>query len=266
MTTTRIDVLRARLREEAQRRGGDPRDVDVLFGRSTAWLVAHGDEVIDDESLVALAARRFAGEPLQYLVRTAHFYGREFYVDDRVLIPRPETELLVEAVLQRAPRGARIVDVGAGSGCIAITLQLERPDLRVTAVDRSLAALAVSRRNRDALGATVRLAASDVLTSVRAFDYVVSNPPYIRLADVEGLQIEVRDHEPHMALTPGPAGTEIIERLIVATRGLPLAMEIGYGQTDEVRALAAAHGRVVEAVLPDLAGIERVVVLSAHVD
>ncbi|HKO01062.1 MAG TPA: methyltransferase, partial [Thermoanaerobaculia bacterium] len=93
-------------------------------------------------------SRRIAGEPLQYIRGRADFYGREFYVDHRVLIPRPETELLVERVLQIAPRGARIVDVGAGSGCIAVTLKLERDDLDVVAVDLSLGALAVAKRNR----------------------------------------------------------------------------------------------------------------------
>lgn len=255
-----IDAIRARYREHR-------RDVDLLLadllGRSTSWLVAHGDQLVDESLIDAQMQRRIKGEPLQYIRRRCEFYGREFFVDDRVLIPRPETELLVEAVLRIAPRGARIVDVGAGSGCIGITLKLERDDLDVIAVDRSLAALAVARRNRDALSARVRLAASDVLSATRTqFQLVVSNPPYIPAADVETLEVQVREHEPRMALTPGPRGTEVIEKLFAQAGRARVAMEIGFGQEADVRAVAEAHRFRVEEVLPDLAGIPRVVVSS----
>jgi release factor glutamine methyltransferase len=245
-----------------------PRDVDVLLadltGRTLAWLFAHGDEPADAAPLDALLARRFAGEPLQYIRGRADFFTRTFFVDDRVLIPRPETEILVEAAIERIPRGARVVDIGTGSGCIALTLALERPDLRVVAADASLGALAVAKRNRDALGARVGLAASDVLRAVRDFDVIVSNPPYIAAAEVETLAAEVRDHEPRIALTPGARGTEIIERIFAEASRRPVMMEIGYGQTDAVRAVAERFGYRVDDVLRDLAGIERVVVSSAH--
>ena len=265
----RLDALRARLREEALARGASPRDVDLLLadhlGRSLPWIVAHGDEFVDADAIRPLLERRMAGEPLQYIRGTTEFYSREFFVDDRVLIPRPETELLVEAALARAPHGARVVDIGTGSGCIAVSLALERPDLRVVAVDRSLAALAVAKRNRDALGARVALATSDVSSAIdAAFDVVVSNPPYIPTRDVEELATEVRDHEPRMALTPGPRGTEVIERILAQARGATVLLEIGFGQEADVRAVASAHAYEVETVLPDLAGIPRVVVLSAH--
>ena len=172
-----------------------------------------------------------------------------------MLIPRPETELVVEAAAARAPRGARVVDVGTGSGCIAVTLALERPDLRVIGVDISVAALAVARRNRDRLGARVSFAASDLLEAVKDVDLIVSNPPYIPAADVDTLQTEVKDHEPRAALTPGPRGTEVIERLLRAN--LPVILEIGYGQAD------ALHGEADE-IIDDLAGIPRVVVSSAR--
>jgi release factor glutamine methyltransferase len=224
-----------------------------------------------------MLVRRYAGEPIQYIRGRAEFYGRDFFVDDRVLIPRPETELLVEATLDRAPRGARVVDVGTGSGCIALTLALERPDLRVTGVDKSIAALAVAKRNRDALGAKARLAASDLLDSIRTSDVIVSNPPYIPEADVETLATEVRDFEPRIALTPGPRGTEAIERILEACRAgfsppgraearptFPLVlMEVGFGQEQSVRDVAKAHGFTVDDFLDDLAGIPRVVVLSS---
>lgn len=194
---------------------------------------------------------------MQYIRGRCDFYAREFLVDDRVLIPRPETELVVEEAVRRAPRGATVVDAGTGSGCIAISLALERPDLRVIGVDISVAALALAKRNRDRLGARVELAASDLLDGIRHADLIVSNPPYIPAADIDGLQREVRDHEPRSALTPGPRGTEAIERLVKT--GVPLIVEIGFGQLDAVRALTR-----VDAVVPDLAGIPRVVVSSAH--
>jgi release factor glutamine methyltransferase len=249
----------------------NPRDLDVLLadtlGRSMAWLFAHGDEEVDEARFEERVRRRLGGEPLQYIRGMCHFYGRELSVDERVLIPRPETELLVEQALLRLAPGSRVLDVGTGSGCIAVSLALERADLRVSAVDASVAALAVAKRNRDALGARVALAASDVLSAVRgAFDLVVSNPPYIPAADVETLAPEVRDHEPRRALTPGPRGTEVIERLLAEAHGVTgrVMFEIGYGQADEVRALAAAHRWTIADVLDDLAGIARVVVLSAH--
>ena len=213
----------------------------------------------------ALIERRFAGEPLQYIRGKTEFYAREFYVDDRVLIPRPETEILVEAVLARAPRNARVIDVGTGSGCISVTLALERPDLRVFAIDASVAALAVAKRNRDALGARVQFAASDVLESIDTrFELVVSNPPYIAEEEIATLATEVRDHEPRMALTPGPRGTEVIDRIYAGARGAPVMMEIAYGQTAAVRRVGESHGYRVDEVLRDLAGIERVVVSSPH--
>jgi len=161
--------------------------------------------------------------------------------------------------VKRAPRGATVVDAGTGSGCIAVSLALERPDLRVVGVDISVAALALAKRNRDRLGARVAFAASDLLDAVKRVDLIVSNPPYIPAAEIETLQREVRDHEPRKALTPGPKGTEAIERLVRI--GAPLIIEIGFGQLDAVRSLTR-----VDAVVPDLAGIPRVVVSSAHAD
>lgn len=276
MTTQRLDHLRSSRREYALQQGMRPRDVDLLLadllGKSVSYLYAHGEELVDSSKLDALLARRFAGEPLQYIRGHTEFYSREFLVDDRVLIPRPETELLVEAALERAPRGGRVMDIGTGSGCIAITLDLERPDLEVSSVDRSMAALAVASINRARLQSKVRLASSDLLSAVReTFDVIVSNPPYVPLGEYEHLAVEVRIHEPRIALTPGPSGTEIIERLLdeaharLAAQGCIL-LEVGHGQEEAIRTLAAQKRYDVEAFLPDLAGIPRVVVLSAHVE
>ncbi|HYH06296.1 MAG TPA: peptide chain release factor N(5)-glutamine methyltransferase [Thermoanaerobaculia bacterium] len=274
MSTQRLDVLRSRLRDDALRRGVNPRDVDLLLGdlleKPLSWLIAHGEAEIDPHPLHVLLARRYAGEPLQYIRRKTEFYSRELYVDNRVLIPRPETELAVDAVLERAPRGGRVIDIGTGSGCIAITVERERPDLQVVSVDRSADALAVASINRAKLQSHVALAASDLMTSIRgAFDVIVSNPPYVPLGEYEHLAVEVRIHEPRMALTPGPRGTEIIERILeqAHTRlrdGGFVIMEVGYGQEKAIRELARAQRYRVDAFLPDLAGIPRVVVLSRH--
>jgi release factor glutamine methyltransferase len=276
MTTRRLDDLRARRRDDALRRGINPRDVDLLLsdltGKSLAYLYAHGELEVDSAQLDARLARRYAGEPLQYIRGHAEFYSRDFFVDPRALIPRPETELLVEAAIERAPAHGRVVDIGTGSGCIAISIERERSDLCVLSVDASLDALALAATNRARLESKVMLAASNVLASVRGtFDIIVSNPPYVPLGEYEQLQIEVRIHEPRMALTPGPHGTEIIERILdeaharLEPRGVVI-LEIGYGQEEAIRTLAAAKRYDVEEFLPDLAGIPRVVVLSAHAE
>ncbi len=276
MTTRRLDELRAHRRDDALRRGINPRDVDLLLsdllGKSLAYLYAHGELEVDSAQLDARLARRYAGEPLQYIRGHTEFYSRDFLVDRRALIPRPETELLVEATLERAPAHGRVVDIGTGSGCIAISIERERSDLQVLSVDRSVDALALAATNRARLESNVMLAASNVLESVRGtFDVVVSNPPYVPLGEYEQLQVEVRIHEPRMALTPGPLGTEIIERILdeaharLGARGFVI-LEVGYGQEEAIRTLAAEKRYDVEEFLPDLAGIPRVVVLSAHAE
>jgi release factor glutamine methyltransferase len=270
----RLEDVRFHYREDALQRGINPRDVDLLLsdllGRPLAWLIAFGETEIDAAPLQALLARRYDGEPLQYIRKRTEFYGREFHVDDRVLIPRPETELLVEATLERAPRNGRVIDIGTGSGCVAITVERERPDLCVVSVDRSADALAVASINRAKLQSRVALAASDLLSAIRGtFDVIVSNPPYVPLSEYEELAVEVRIHEPRIALTPGPSGMEIIERIfdearvMLAPRGYVI-LEVGYGQEATLRELTRAKGFDVDAFLPDLAGIPRVVVSSRH--
>lgn len=263
----RLDDARARHREHALERGINPRDVDLLLGdllhKPLSFLYANGELEIDTAKLEALLERRFAGEPLQYIRGRTEFYSREFLVDLRALIPRPETELVVETALERAPRNARVLDIGTGSGCIAISIERERPDLRVVSVDRSVDALALAKSNIDRLQSRVMLAASDLMTALRGdFDVIVSNPPYVPLGEYEELAVEVRIHEPRMALTPGPKGTEIIARILEQTRAPLVIMEVGYGQEASIRKLAKAKKWSVDAFLPDLAGIPRVVVLS----
>ena len=272
MSRELLAEVRTRFRDEALQRGISPRDVDLLLadllGQSMAWVFSHGETMIDPAPLEHLLKRRFAGEPVQYIRGKTEFFSREFVVDDRVLIPRPETEILVETAIARAKPGARVIYIGTGSGCIAISLERSRPDLRVTGVDLSVDALAVANINRRRLGSQVRLAASNLMASVDAeVDLVVTNPPYIAAPEIAGLAPEVRLYEPMMALTPGPTGLELIERILTQARSrLSLAgtliMEIGYGQQEMVRAAAEAATWVVDEMVPDLAGIDRVVVLS----
>jgi release factor glutamine methyltransferase len=269
-----IARVRSAAREAARREGISPRDVDLLLaeliGRDPVYLVAHDDRVLTTEEASRFEhqlARRLAGEPVQYLLGRCEFYGRSFRVDPRVLIPRPETELVCEHVLRLAAPGMRVIDVGCGSGAIAVTLALEMPDLDVLGSDVSIDAILVARANAQRLGARVRFAAGDLLVHTRErFSLIVSNPPYIPAEDVPGLQREVSLHEPRLALSGGPGGLEVIERLAGEAferldPGGSLVLEIGWDQGDRVRQLAGSLGfRAV--VHEDLAGLPRCAVLT----
>jgi release factor glutamine methyltransferase len=224
------------------------------------------------EDLLAARCRR---TPLQYLTRTVEFFGLELETAPGVLIPRPETEGLVEAVLELdLPADARVADLGTGSGCIAIALASLRPGWRVTAIDASEAALANAGRNaaRHHVAERVELVRRDFTfvpdAERRTYHAVVSNPPYVAEAEWEGLEPEVRDHEPRVALVPGPNGNEAYEAiaaaapLLLAPRGR-IALELGWKSEDAVRRLVAQAGFAALAVHPDLAGIPRVLTAQA---
>ena len=213
----------------------------------------------------------------QYLLGSWDFYGRSFEVSPGVLIPRPETECLVEATLARLPDDhRRIVDVGTGTGVIAVSLALERPALELFAVDRAPAALSLCRRNaqRHRVGDRITVLEGDLLEPLRGrcaaatFDAVVSNPPYVATTELHTLQPEVRNHEPADALFAGPAGLDILERLIADAAywlrpGGFLALEIGSTQAAAVLALIAANNTLTEAsILQDLAGLDRIALAS----
>jgi len=207
---------------------------------------------------------RIKGKPTQYITQHQEFYGRDFRVTKNVLIPRPETELLVEAVLKLRPDSAEVIDVGTGSGCIAVTLALAG-QRSIIAVDVSSAALDVARQNAAVHDADVQFVEGDLLTSFAdaAFDVVVSNPPYVPLQDAAGMQREVRDWEPSLALFAGSSGMNVYERLIPQARralksGGLLALEMGFGQAQALTSLVRDWHAV--EVLPDLAGIPRVLV------
>jgi release factor glutamine methyltransferase len=248
--------------------------VGAACGASRAWLRAHASATLPPGAasrLEAMLARRAAREPLQYILGEQEFRSLRFQVDPRVLIPRPETELLVEEALRRAPAGAcRIADIGTGSGCVAIALAAERPDAIVVATDRSAAALEVARANAARLlpDRPLRFLHGDLLAPVASdppFDLIVSNPPYIASLEFPGLSPEVNAHEPSTALVGGETGLEVIGALVVGAppRLAPggwLLLEIGAGQWPEVRSRVASDPRYVwSECVPDFQGIPRIV-------
>lgn len=239
-----------------------------LLGRSAAWLEAHRDDPLLSGAAAefsALVARRAAGEPVAYLLGTREFYGRNFRVTPAVLIPRPETELLVDLALQKVGAGgtAAILDLGTGSGCLAITLALELPLARVTAVDVSVAALAVARENVARLGARVECVASDWFAALppARYDLIVANPPYVAAGDPHLTEGDLR-FEPTGALTDGTDGLAAL-RHIVATASDWLApggwlfCEHGYDQAAAVAELLRGAGFTSIEQQADLAGILR---------
>ncbi|MDP2809300.1 MAG: peptide chain release factor N(5)-glutamine methyltransferase [Rhodocyclaceae bacterium] len=265
-----------------------------VLGRPTAWLIVHDDEVLAEAELLgfaSLVARRAGGEPVAYLVGHREFFGREFAVSPAVLIPRPETELLVEIALKKgvgagalcvpgtplcrpAKRNfrqaepgqvtAKILDLGTGSGCIAVTLALEIPQALVTAVDASAAALAVASRNAERHGAKLRLLQGNWFAALtgECFDLIVANPPYIAAGDPHLAAGDLR-HEPPAALSSGADGLDAIRRIIAAAPahlapGGQLLLEHGYDQGEAVRELLAAAGFADIEQYRDLAGIVRV--------
>jgi release factor glutamine methyltransferase len=218
----------------------------------------------------ALVDRRCRREPVAYILGEREFWGLPFEVTPAVLIPRPETELIVEEALALFPGGqapCTIVDAGTGSGCLAVALALEFSGARVIATDISEAALAVARRNATRNGAgRIDFRAGNLLEPVAELaDLIVSNPPYVASGDAPGLVPEVREHEPHVALFAGSDGLSLFERLFpsAATRIRPggrLIVEVGYDQDDRVTALAARDGWTLSHVRQDLQAITRTLV------
>ena len=266
------------------------RDAETLLlcvvGKDKAWLMTHGDaELSDDqaENYARLLERRFRGEPLQYILGETEFYGLPFLVTPDVLIPRPETEHLVEKALSLAagfvePRTSslRIVDVGTGSGAIAVALarKLAQASIAasVTAIDLSAKALAIAAENAKRNRVSLRFLSGDLLASVteERFEIVVSNPPYVPQVDRDSLSVEVREYEPELALFAGDDGLGIYRRLIPAAYaalvpGGFVALEIGFGQQEPFREFLAESGFERIEFIPDLQGIARVACAqSAH--
>lgn len=262
-----------------------------VLDRDRAWLYTHSEDALDPaaaEKYFALISRRAAGEPTQYLTGKQEFWGLEFEVTPAVLIPRPETEHVIEVALERlGARGIkinmttgapsptlRVADVGTGSGCLAVALVHELPHAEVFATDISPAALDVARRNatRHGISDRIHFLQTDLLGSLfsesriagHAFHLVVSNPPYVARDEASSLQREVREHEPESALFGGQTGIEIYARLteqaaaLLAPRGV-IVLELGHGAAENVRqVLQQQHHWSNISITNDLAGIPRV--------
>lgn len=268
-------ILREMGIPEARREAGSL--LSFVLARDRTFLISHSDEqlsVDDFKRYRDLVERRSLGEPLQYITGSQDFYGRSFHVSPDVLIPRPETELLVEAALALLGNNdAHFCDVGSGSGCIAVTLLCERLELRGMALDISAGALDITRQNAIRWNVENRLSleVSDCFDALEPddsqFELVVSNPPYVSANAVPGLQREVKDHEPMIALSPGPDGLAVIRRLLHETpRFLRkdgfLLLEIGFDQGAAFERLVDPSSfRLVE-IRPDLQGIPRIVILQ----
>lgn len=288
----RLDDLLKQGIEQLEKAGvGSPRlNAEVLLmhaaGCDRAALLAHPERELSPGQSAAYEAwlhERAAGKPAQYITGHQEFWGLEFLVNPSVLIPRPETELLVETALefaraavagkdQRAPDGWVIADVGTGSGCIAVALAKELPLARIYALENSLEALATARRNaeRNGMGSRITLLHSDLLAPVSGeplppLDLVVSNPPYVSERDFPYVMVEVRKYEPPSAVFAGESGIEVYERLIPqAARALRpgglIILELGYDVRERVRSLLLPEQWTDVDWRKDLAGIIRAVI------
>ncbi|MDT8409744.1 MAG: peptide chain release factor N(5)-glutamine methyltransferase [Wenzhouxiangellaceae bacterium] len=242
----------------------------IVLGRSRAWLYAHDDQAVglaERRAFEPLLEQRAAGRPLAYIAGFREFYGRNFSVDEAVLIPRPETEHLVDFALslEELPDAARVADIGTGSGCIALTLAAERPAWHCIGVDCSAEALAVAARNAEQLDLkSIEWLDGHLLDPIndRSLDLIVSNPPYIAESDAHLERGDLR-FEPDLALSAGPDGMSVISELIersprLLANGGWLVLEHGYDQAAHVRQLMRERGFEKIRSESDLAGIERI--------
>jgi release factor glutamine methyltransferase len=249
-----------------------------LLGCDRGGLVVRAREQLQpviEERYLKRIARRELREPLQHIIGTQEFYGLELRIDGRALIPRPESEGLIEAALSFVPpRGGSAADLGTGSGCLAVALAVARPDLRLYAIDRSADALDVARDNarRHGVDRRISFVEGDMGSPPAAWrgimDLVVSNPPYVSEAEWLELEPEVRDHDPRHALVAGPTGLEAYGLLLPAASELLrpgglLALELGLGQAEAVGAMVRDEGLRLLEVRPDFQGIPRVLLAAA---
>lgn len=258
-------------------------DAEVLLShvlkKDRAWLITHISDPLDNGTVKlfeSVIARRTRREPLQYITGIQEFWGLEFIVTSDVLIPRPETELLVETalkIMQSTSRQATIIDLCTGSGCVAVSMAKEIGDARIFATDKSDRALAVARENarRHDVSDRIRFLEGDLYGPLEELDLrdqvdiITANPPYIQSGDLPMLQPEVRDYEPKIALIAGPEGVEIQQRIIETApeflkKDGALIMEMGMGQAEELKRRVAETGAYsTQEILKDLAGIDRVI-------
>jgi release factor glutamine methyltransferase len=245
-------------------------DAELLLAEATGWkrerLATDPDAALPpgaSREFAAMVRRRLAREPVAYILGRKGFRAIELAVDTRVLIPRPETELLVEVAVELAPE--TVLDVGTGSGAVALAVADELAGADLSATDTSPAALEVARANAARLGLGARVAFSEgTLPPQAEFDLLVANLPYVSEPEWRGLAPEIREHEPREALVPGPSGLEAIESLLAAIGASAsppgaLALEVGAGQAGRVAELATEAGYTDVETRADLAGIDRVV-------
>jgi release factor glutamine methyltransferase len=246
--------------------------LQFAIARDRAFVIAHPEYELSEHELSIFndaVARRAARVPFQQIVGRQEFYGLDYIVTPDVLIPRAETEILVERAIEIiGDRTAKFLDIGVGSGCIPVALLKNCPNVTGVAVDVSEAAIEIAQRNATIHGVKDRLSiyVSDVFDMVpsQRFDVIASNPPYVPIAEMETLQPEVRDHEPHLALTDGSTGLSIIERIVTGAvdylaSGGYLFIEIGFGQHEAVEKIFAADAWKKVEILPDLQSIPRIV-------
>ncbi len=234
--------------------------VGFALNKSRSWVLANPEFCIEPETINPLLLRRFHREPLPYITGTRAFFGRDFVVNRDVLIPRQETETVVELCLRQAAKS--VLDLGTGSGCIGITIQLENPDLRVTISDLSDPALEIAKQNARALGAKLTIVQSDLFENLggQRFDLIVSNPPYIDL-DCK-LQSEIVDYEPHIALFAKNRGLHVYEQIAMQSPAHlnpagAVVVEFGDHMAEDVRKLFSEHGFSRRESMSDLGGMER---------
>lgn len=242
--------------------------MEYVWGIDRNYYFLHSDDIIeqkDEERYRDLLQKRGSHIPLQHLTGTCDFMGLTFQVNDQVLIPRQDTETLVESALSRLKEGDRALDLCTGSGCIILSLEKLAPGIRGLGADISAAALAVAKRNRDSLGLESDFCISDLFEGIEGvFDIIVSNPPYIASGKIPGLMEEVRGFEPLLALDGGADGLDFYRRIIKDARdflkpGGWLGLEIGYDQREAVEELLRRQGFIRTETLQDLAGLDRTV-------
>ena len=242
--------------------------MEYVWGIDRNYYFLHSDDIIeqkDEERYRDLLQKRGSHIPLQHLTGTCDFMGLTFQVNDQVLIPRQDTETLVESALSRLKEGDRALDLCTGSGCIILSLEKLRPGIRGLGADISAEALAVAKRNRDSLGLESDFCISDLFEGIEGvFDMIVSNPPYIASGKIPGLMEEVRGFEPLLALDGGADGLDFYRRIIKDARdflkpGGWLGLEIGYDQREAVEELLRRQGFIRTETLQDLAGLDRTV-------
>jgi release factor glutamine methyltransferase len=251
--------------------------LQFAIARDRTFVIAHPEYPLtkrETEVFESAIRRRAAREPFQYIVGKQEFFGLDFIVTPDVLIPRPETEILVERAIEilESGHGGRILEIGVGSGCISVAILKNCPKATAMAVDVSELAIEVALRNASMHGVDGRLTLvrSDVYSGIspESFDLIVSNPPYVPESEIAGLQPEVRDHEPNLALTDGFTGLTIVERIVAGAfnRLSPhgyLLIEVGFGQSATVREMLRENEWSNVELLPDLQGIPRIIAANA---